>query len=95
MQRRLYPSADDDLAVRVLVGGLAPGMTYYYRFRHGSAASPVGMFRTAPDPGTAADVSFAWGGSDTLHQFHGARAQDSTLSRADGALRRIGVGADT
>jgi hypothetical protein len=49
LQRRLHPSADDDLAVRVLVGGLAPGTTYYYRFRHGSAASPVGMFRTAPD----------------------------------------------
>ena len=29
LQRRLYPSADDDLAVRVLVGGLAPGTTYY------------------------------------------------------------------
>lgn len=70
LKRRLHPSADDDLAVRVLVGGLAPGTTYYYRFRHGSAASPVGMFRTAPDPGAAADVSFAWSGdSDALHQF--------------------------
>jgi hypothetical protein len=26
----------------------------YFRFRHGSTTSPVGMFRTAPDPDTAA-----------------------------------------
>lgn len=34
--------------VHVDVGGLAPGRTYYYRFRAGGQVSPVGRTRTAP-----------------------------------------------
>ncbi len=38
-------------AVHVEVGGLEPARTYWYRFRAGGEASPVGRTRTAPAPG--------------------------------------------
>jgi len=44
-------------AVKVDATGLAPGRSYFYRFRLGSAHSPVGRTRTLPS--TASDVSFA------------------------------------
>ncbi|MDE8652908.1 alkaline phosphatase D family protein [Novosphingobium album (ex Liu et al. 2023)] len=37
-----------DHTVKVLAEGLAPGRTYYYRFRLGDAWSPVGRTRTLP-----------------------------------------------
>jgi len=42
-------SEDRDYTVKVDVGGLLPGATYYYRFSVGNARSPVGRTRTAPD----------------------------------------------
>jgi alkaline phosphatase D len=44
-------------AVKVDATGLAPGRSYFYRFRLGSAHSPVGRTRTLPS--SAAEVSFA------------------------------------
>ena len=40
-------------SVHVEVAGLAPGRPYFYRFRAGGEASPVGRARTAPAPGAA------------------------------------------
>ncbi|MGL6236925.1 MAG: alkaline phosphatase D family protein [Segniliparus sp.] len=37
------------------VGGLEPDRVYYYRFRAGTAISPVGRTRTAPAPGARRD----------------------------------------
>jgi alkaline phosphatase D len=36
--------------VHAEVGGLAPGATYFYRFKAGTELSPVGRTRTAPSP---------------------------------------------
>jgi alkaline phosphatase D len=44
-------------AVKVDATGLAPGRSYFYRFRVGGTSSPVGQTRTLPT--TASDVSFA------------------------------------
>lgn len=41
--------AERDHTVKLLARGLAPGGTYYYRFRLGEALSPTGRARTLPD----------------------------------------------
>jgi alkaline phosphatase/alkaline phosphatase D len=41
-------SASRDFTVKIDVGGLAPGETYYYRFRAGGTYSPTGRTRTLP-----------------------------------------------
>lgn len=46
-------------AVKVLVDGLEPGTTYYYRFNHDEWTSRVGRTRTAPTPDMDVDVKFA------------------------------------
>lgn len=55
-----------DFTVKVDVTGLQPDTTYYYRFRHGDesgeSVSPVGIFKTAPDPGAPANVKFTFTG---------------------------------
>lgn len=62
------PRASDtnDFTVKIEATGLSAGTTYYYRFRHGDQAgdsvSPVGTFKTAPDPGAAANVRFTFTG---------------------------------
>ena len=56
-------SADDDFVVKLGIEGLEPATRYYYRFLPPSGEpSPVGTFETAPDLGTAADVTFAYSG---------------------------------
>lgn len=42
-------------SVHVEVNGLEPGRWYWYRFRAGGQASPIGRTRTAPAPGAALD----------------------------------------
>ena len=44
----LTTDADRDYTVKVDVGGLDPGRTYYYRFRAMGRASPLGRTRTLP-----------------------------------------------
>lgn len=43
-----------DYTVKIDADGLAPGRAYYYRFRSGDAASPVGRTRTLPPAGVSA-----------------------------------------
>ena len=57
-------------SVHVEVAGLAPGRPYFYRFRAGGEASPVGRARTAPAPGAApAKLRFVTAGCQ--HYEHG------------------------
>jgi len=44
-------AAASDHTVKVLVGGLSPDRSYWYRFRHTAGDSPVGRARTLPAPG--------------------------------------------
>ncbi|WP_202638542.1 alkaline phosphatase D family protein [Bailinhaonella thermotolerans] len=47
-------------SVHVEVTGLEPGREHFYRFKAGSAISPVGRTRTAPAPAAAVPVRFAY-----------------------------------
>lgn len=44
--------ASRDHTVKLEAAGLSPGATYFYRFRLGSAVSPIGRTRTAPSGAT-------------------------------------------
>ena len=55
-------AAAHDFTAKVLAAPLTPNQLYYYRWRHGSAMSEVGTFKTAPLPTAAANVRFAWSG---------------------------------
>ena len=61
--RDLVAEEQYDYAVKVLVDGLEPYTTYFYRFVYGSGAametSPVGRTKTAPTPDMDVDVKFA------------------------------------
>ena len=65
-------SAARDFTVKVDASGLKPGTQYYYRFRHDEVFSPVGTFRTAPDPATPADVVFTQSGDSDGTLVNGA-----------------------
>ena len=68
-KQTVHPSTGDDLTVKSLASPLEPATTYYFRWRHGSATSPVGSFVTAPALEEPADVRFAYtADSDGLQQ---------------------------
>lgn len=48
-QGTITTDASRDHTVKLLASGLAPGSTYYYRFRTGEHVSPVGRTRTLPE----------------------------------------------
>ena len=53
--------AASDWTTRVLVGGLKPARTYWYRFTDSAGnGSRVGRTRTAPEPGDTRPVNFAF-----------------------------------
>ncbi len=54
--------ASQDFTAKVTATGLDPDTTYYYQWRRGNKVSDVGTFRTAPLPGSAADLSFTFSG---------------------------------
>jgi phosphodiesterase/alkaline phosphatase D-like protein len=54
-------SAARDYTIKVDASGLEPNTEFCYRFRRGDeAASPVGRFKTAPDPSSPADIHFTY-----------------------------------
>jgi alkaline phosphatase D len=56
-------------SVHLVLNGLDPARTYFYRFRLGPHASPIGRTRTAPAPGTDAEIRFLNAGCQ--HYEHG------------------------
>jgi alkaline phosphatase D len=73
-----------DLAhsVHVEVSGLEPDRPYWYRFRAGSAVSPVGRTRTVPAPATAAPrIRFAFASCQNYAQ--GYYTAHANLARED------------
>ncbi|MCC5867269.1 MAG: alkaline phosphatase D family protein [Gammaproteobacteria bacterium] len=48
---RTATAQEIDYTVKTVVEGLAPGQSYFYRFRSGDARSPVGRTRTLPGVG--------------------------------------------
>lgn len=61
-QRELKAEAASDFTAKVIAAPLLPEKLYYYRWRHGSAISPTGTFRTAPAPEVPANARFTWTG---------------------------------
>ena len=69
-------------AVHVVVDGLRPARTYWYRFRVGTWESPVGRTRTAPEPSADVDrVRFAF--ASCQHWEHGYYTAHRHLARED------------
>lgn len=61
VERGVQATSEADHTVRVLVQGLKPDTTYYYRFRAGADETPfIGRTRTAPAPGSKRPVRFAF-----------------------------------
>jgi phosphodiesterase/alkaline phosphatase D-like protein len=75
-------TAASNFTAQALVSELLPGTSYVYEVwfetAAGRSASETGTFRTAPNPGTRAAVSFIWGG-DLGGQTH--------CRQADGGYR--------
>jgi alkaline phosphatase D len=65
--------AANDLTVKVTATDLRPGQLYFYRWRHGSAVSEVGTFKTAPAATTAQTIRFAWTGDSDPAEIRGER----------------------
>jgi alkaline phosphatase D len=74
-------ASDDDFTVKIEATGLQPDTTYYYRFRHGDEAggsvSPVGTFKTAPDPSAPASVKFTYSGDSDGTRVAGIPAHNN------------------
>jgi len=60
VNKMLEASKESDFAVRVLVEGLQPDHTYFYRFRADADTSRVGRTRTAPELDADIEPRFAW-----------------------------------
>jgi alkaline phosphatase D len=68
-QGKALAAPDSAHCVHVDVTGLQPARTYWYRFRAGEAASPVGRTRTAPLPDAAgARMRFAFAACQQYEQ---------------------------
>jgi len=57
-------------SVHLELRALEPGRTYFYRFRWGAHESPVGRTRTAPAPGSAAEIRFINAGCQNWEHGH-------------------------
>lgn len=64
----LYASAERDYTFKLDVSGLQPGTTYFYQFRVGDVASPIGRTRTAPVD--ALQLRFAVASCAKYHQAY-------------------------
>lgn len=61
-RRTVNAQSNDDFTIKVAAIPLLPGQLYYFRWRHNSADSPTGTFRTAPAPDVSAGARFTWTG---------------------------------
>jgi alkaline phosphatase D len=75
LERPVTATAASDHTIRLIVNGLDPYTTYYYRFltHDGATVSPTGRTRTAPAHNDARDVNFAFLCCQSYEQgFYGA-----------------------
>jgi len=72
--RVVHATAENDFTAKVVATPLLPDRLYYYRWRHGSAISPVGTFRTAPAPDLAKSLRFTWTGDSDGTRINGVPA---------------------
>jgi len=61
-RRTVNAQSNDDFMIKVVALPLLPGQLYYFRWRHVSADSSIGTFRTAPAPDLSASARFTWTG---------------------------------
>jgi phosphodiesterase/alkaline phosphatase D-like protein len=61
-RRTVNAQSNDDFTIKVVALPLLPGQLYYFRWRHISADSPIGTFRTAPAFDLSASARFTWTG---------------------------------
>src|SRR5207237_6239212 len=61
-RRTVSAQPDDAFTIKVVAVPLLPGQLYYFRWRHISADSPVGTFRTAPTFNLSTSARFTWTG---------------------------------
>jgi alkaline phosphatase D len=87
---RTRAARSHDLTVRAPVRGLVAGRPYFYRWRQGSAVSPVGRFRTAPGLKQSATVRFAWSGDADAQKAPGATALPYNDFGAYGRMAAMG-----
>ena len=59
---KMKTSAARDNTVKIEVTGLQPSTQYWYQFQKDADVSPVGTFRTAPNPNVPANVKFTYSG---------------------------------
>lgn len=79
------PAADH--TVKVLVGGLQPDRSYWYRFRHSAEDSPVGRARTLPGPGASvSSMRFAYGSCQSYNSGYYAAWRSVAAQDVDAVL---------
>ncbi len=80
-------SAEEAHSLHVEVQGLEPGRDYFYRFRAGDAASPIGRTRTAPARDASPErLRVAFASCAQYEQGHFAAYRDMAASELDLAL---------
>lgn len=57
-------------SVHLVLDGLEPARTYFYRFRLGHFETPIGRTRTAPAPGADAEIRFLNAGCQNFEHGH-------------------------
>ncbi|MFV0318343.1 MAG: alkaline phosphatase D family protein [Microthrixaceae bacterium] len=76
-----------DHTVKVLVGGLDPDRSWWYRFRHSAEDSPIGRARTLPAPGAAkTSMRFAFGSCQSYNAGYYAAWRDVAARDVDAVL---------
>lgn len=79
------PAADH--TAKVLVGGLEPDRSYWYRFRHSAEDSPVGRARTLPAAGSSvSSMRFAFGSCQSYNSGYYAAWRDIASRDLDAVL---------
>lgn len=68
----------DDFTVKTIATNLKPDQVYYYKWRHGSASSEIGTFKTSPiqssssvSPNLQSNINFAWTGDSDPSKING------------------------
>ena len=80
-------AAGADHTVKVLVGGLDPNRSYWYRFRHSAEDSRTGRARTLPAPGSpVGSMSFAFASCQSYNAGYYAAWRDVATRDVDAVL---------